>query len=780
MQSRHVSGFTATLLVTSAALCAIRVTGMVEPIARPHAIHREAAVKDSLHGNSRFEGCAVALPCYLHSLTSDDLPIERASQHVSSGFAVDEDLLRLIPTPVTEMALNLLDAVRASTLALAVGGFLSGCGGGGSDEGPTSTDSAAGLSSTYAGASSASSSDGGAAASGTGTDDSVTVASTSAPPSDSTPTLPVSSSSGSTGLQGGGGTKVAARSGAAMNLGLLAYYSAEAPTIDVMKRAGDWLTQCSTANNKNCTGFASGASSWDTKEEAALDLDPNGWVRSLPDSGDGVHKFRSVTTLLGSNNALPPGRYTVRYDGAGTITYSGATKVAGGSSSGRDVLDLKDTANNFYLTITATDPKNYIRNIRVYLPGGACANDLTVFASSAAACTSATGAYVPFESFPASQPWSPDFIQDIKGFRALRFMDWGKTNTTALTSWAQRTPATARTWAGANGAPLEAMLDLANFIGADAWMNVPPHADDDYATQLGKLAAAHLTGVSKLDLEYGNEPWNYSFPASTWMQTQAKTRWAAKVSAGVDAYTLQDNWYALRLVQVCTAAKAAYSGTRCVANSQVANAWITTQILTCPQAAVELGHACAKSIDAVAVAPYFGQYISQAKLRSAVTPWYADADGGLGRLFQEITGTDASGNAATAALAAVGSGASGGSLGQVKGWMVATKAATDAQGVAMWAYEGGQHLLMPPGDSDTRLQALFVAANRDPRMGAAYSRLMGDWQAVGGQTFAYYTHVGAPSIYGMWGLKEGMADNANPKWLAAGRAKAAACTWSGC
>ncbi len=689
------------------------------------------------------------------------------------------------------MAFKLVDAVRASTLVFAVGALLSGCGGGGgADEAATTGTgvSSAGTNpgtdtsisqGTHSADSTTTTSTGDA---GTGTDGAVTVASTNPSTSDADAGVPVSYpvAVASTGAQTGGSTPAAARSGVAMNLGLLAYYSAENPSIDIMKRAGDWLTQCSTAANKDCTGFASGASAWDSKEEAALDLDSDGWVRSLPDSSDTVHKYRSVTTMLGSNNALPAGRYTVRYDGAGTIVYSGATKVAGGSSAGRDQLDLTNTANNFYLTITATDPKNYIRNIRIYLPGGACANDLTVKASSAASCNSSTGAYVPFESFPASQAWNPDFIQDIKGFRALRFMDWGKTNTTLLTAWSQRTPATARTWAGVNGAPLEAMLDLANYVGADAWMNVPPYADDNYAAQLGKLAATHLTGVSKLDLEYGNEPWNYGFAASTWMQTQAKTKWAAKLAAGIDAYTLQDNWYAQRLVQVCTAAKASYSGTRCVANSQVANAWITTQVLTCPQAAAELGHACSKSIDAVAVAPYFGQYISQAKLRSAVTPWYADADGGLGKLFQEITGTDASGSAVTASLATAGSGATGGSLAQVKSWIVATKAAADAQGVAMWAYEGGQHLLMPSGDTDAKLQALFVAANRDPRMGAAYTRLMSDWQAAGGQAFAYYTHVGSPSIYGMWGLKETMADNANPKWAAVLRAKAVTCTWSGC
>ncbi len=804
MASRPVPRLAATLLVALAAWAAIPHPGMVELVARARATApatHSGARSSFTFPDAVSRECIAGFPCFLHSLTYQGRPIDSASQHVSSGFAGDADWLRLIPTSVTDMALNWIATVRASTMAMAIGALVSGCGGGatGDAQATTSgtssssstnsgadTSAASGTTPTQDGATSAAGSDSSAqapgaadASAGTSTASTTTTSTTDSTASGSSDSVVVATASTTPATSSA--LSLAAttpsRSGAALNLSGLDYFSNELPTIDVMKRAGAWLTQC--GGGTNCSGFAAGASSWDTLEESALDVDSSGWIRSLPASGDTAHKYRSVATLLSANGALPLGRYIVRYDGTGSISYGGATKSASSSSAGRDVIDITSTGA-VWLSITATTSGNYLRNIRVYLPGGACANDLTVYAASAAACTSVSGAYVPFEAFPATQIWNPQFLQDIKGFRALRFMDWARTNSATAKTWADRTPPTARTWTGPNGVPIETMLDLANAVQADAWMNVPPYASDDYAFQIGKLAAQHLTGSSKLDLEYANEPWNYAFPATVWMFNQAKAKWPTQVAAGVSAYTLQDSWYGERLAQVCTAAKSGNPGTRCVVNSQAANPWVANQILACPYAAAELGHACAASVDVLAVAPYFGYYLSAAKLRPTVAKWYTDADGGLSKLFQEITGQDASGNAVTPPLSAAGSGATGGALAQAKSWMVGNKAVADSFKLPLWAYEGGQHLVPLTGDTDTALVNLFIAANRDPRMGAAYDTMMANWKAAGGQTFAYFSHVGTPSKYGMWGMKETPTDNTNAKWQSALRARSAGCTWSGC
>jgi hypothetical protein len=700
----------------------------------------------------------------------------------------------------SDMFIEFSRALRTSAYVVTLGSALAACGGGGGGD-STTTASSTSTTSTAADTTATdttetaitvpvSSADDTAAAAAT-TDLSLSpieTSSTSATTTVAESTVTVAAASTVADVTSGtaAATAVSARSGVGMNLGFLTNTSPEIPSIDLMKRAGAWYVGCSLATNVNCKDFTGTARGFDTLEEDKLDVDAQGWIKTLPAAGDTTVKFRYATTILSSGIA-PDGKYIVRYDGTGTITYSGmAKKVVAESTAGRDVVQLTNSSTGgFFLTINATTAGNYLRNIRVYAPGGACANDYTTFAASAADCTAAKGAYVPFESFPATQQWYPPFITDAKGFRTLRFMDWMRTNTNLIADWANRPLPTDRTWAGDNGAPVETMIDLANAAGADPWMNMPTHATDDYVLQFARLAHQRLSTKLTLNLEYSNEPWNYSFIQTNWMKAQAATKWATELSKGANPYTLQYNWYAQRLAQVCSIVKTEFgadaSRVRCIANSQAANSAVTTQMLACTYAASALGKPCGKLIDVLAIAPYFGHYLGLATYRPTVTGWYADADGGLSKVFQEITATDSTGKAITAPLVAAGSKFPTGSLGMSKGWMVATKAVADTYGLPMWAYEGGQHLVPPAGDADTTFLALITSANRDSRMGSAYEQNFADWKAAGGQTFVYYSHVALPGKYGIWGMKERLTDVNNPKWKAVTKVRdASACWWTGC
>lgn len=576
----------------------------------------------------------------------------------------------------------------------------------------------------------------------------------------------------------------APRSGAGMNLGPLDPTSTEFPTIDLMKRAGAWLTQCASWTSATCKDFAAGQSAWDTREESKLSVDAQGWIKSLPANTDTTTKYRYVTTIL-SGGGLPDGKFVVKYDGQGTLTYSGAgAKVANLSAAGRDVVQVTAANGGFFLTINATTPGNYLRNIRVYPPGGACANDYSTYAADATTCGGTKGAYVGFEAFPATKPWYPPFITDVKGFRTLRFMDWMRTNTTTNANWATRSLPTDRTWAGESGVPLETMIDLANDTGTDPWVNIPPYATDDYVHQFARLAHQRLSSTLKLNLEYANEAWNYQFAATNWMLAQAKATWPTPLAQGANPYYLELNWYAQRLAQVCTIAKQEFgadaSRVTCIANTQAAQASMTQQVLACTYAAPALGKPCGKFFDVVAIAPYFGYYIANPTYRPTVKTWYADADGGLTKLFEEINGVGPTGNSMTAPLGAQTKFLAG-ARGMSNAWMVTSKAVATSFGLPLWAYEGGQHLVPPVGDPDTTFLSLIANANRDPRMQTAYQQDMADWKAAGGQTFVYYHHVGTPTKYGMWGAKVNLADNDSPKWKAITQARdGTACWWSGC
>ena len=706
------------------------------------------------------------------------------------------------------MSLNFFDTLRGSTIAIAASALVSACGGGGGSSGNDEATQASSTSTSNSSGSAAvapvstgtdtTSSQGSTSTSSTTTSTDIGTADSSQPgggtattstdPSTDGSTTVATSGSGNASPTSVGSSHVnSSRSSLGMNLGSLDYYSPALPTIDLMKKANPWLTQCNPySSGSTCKNFTGSAGAWDTLEEAKLDLDSDGWPRSLPGANDTTVKYRSVGTVLLSGGWQQAGQYVVRYDGAGSLAYSGVgTKNVAKSTAGRDVVDVVNTnASGLILAITATTPSNYVRNVRVYPPGGACTSDLTTYAASAAACTGATGAFVAFENFPAGSIWHPALLGELKGFRTARFMDWQRTNTSVVTDWSQRTVATARSWNTLAGAPIEQIVSLANAANVDPWVNVPTRATDDYVTQFAQVLHQKLAPNLTVNVEYSNETWNYAFSATHWIYDQAQAAWPAEVAAKTDPYLLQQNWYANRLVHVCSIIKNQFGAdkarVRCVANTQAASTGSATGVLNCTVAAKTLGQACGKSIDVLAIAPYFGGYVGLAKLRPTVANWYTQADGGLGQLFNELMGSEGSASAA-APLLAVGSAAPGGALAQVHGWMTANKAVADKFGIPLWAYEGGQGLAPPGGDTDTSLVTLFIAANRDPRMGVAYAKMLADWQAAGGQTFALFNDVATPSKYGMWGLKENQFDTSSAKWSAVVKVRdTVSCWWSGC
>ena len=131
----------------------------------------------------------------------------------------------------------------------------------------------------------------------------------------------------------------------------------------------------------------------------------------------------------------------------------------------------------------------------------------------------------------------------------------------------------------------------------------------------------------------------------------------------------------------------------------------------------------AQNVDALATAPYFGY---------AVPDTFT-----LDQLFTEIT---------TGGL--VTGGYPGGMIAQVLSYAASDYSVASAAGLPLIAYEGGQSLVAPA--SDTTLQNLYAAANRDPRMGAAYTTFLTGWN-LGGQLFVNYSDVSAYTQWGYWG-----------------------------
>ena len=246
---------------------------------------------------------------------------------------------------------------------------------------------------------------------------------------------PPSVAASATTLPGAGGNST---SPLGTNLQTVNDFSQEWTFVDAFHASRPWISGSATA--------------WD--DGRALATDADGWVTSLQPG-----QVARTVMLWGQGGHYPAGTYIVLYDGAGTLEYSfGATLVS--TQPGRHVLQVNPANDGIGLTITATTPGNYIRNIRVIMPGGICAGEPFRFAADAAACAGA-GAFQSFEANYATIVFHPTFLERTRTYRTLRFMGWGSTSDSTQSVWSDRPKPSDARWT-VKGIPVEVMVDLAN------------------------------------------------------------------------------------------------------------------------------------------------------------------------------------------------------------------------------------------------------------------------------------------------------------------------------
>jgi hypothetical protein len=484
-------------------------------------------------------------------------------------------------------------------------------------------------------------------------------------------------------------------------------------------------------------------------EEQYLDLDSNGYPKTLNAVNEPkAQQFKYVGTLLNRNlpdtpsGPYPAGQYIVLYDGEGTIEYHfDAAQNTALSAPGRDVINVTPSSGGgIYLVITSTDPNhtgNYIRNIRV------------VQSSYEAA-------------LKAGQVFNPAFLAILQNFRALRFMDWLQTNNSPLSSWADRPLMTNAFFGTSTGVPIELAVQLANTVGADAWLHVPHMADNNYITQMANLVHTQLGSKQRVYLEYTNESWNGVFSQTSWIQQQGNAMWPNTPNP----FQNNRDWYGMRVAQMCDIWKTAWGAdagrVTCIMSGQAANNYIAAEALDCPlwTAGVPCsGH----GMGAIAIAPYFGSQ-PYSNNGSFVLPipsaWLSQSDGGLSSLFASMT----SQNDPVIPK--------GGWLGQASGWEVLHTSGLKKYNLPIIAYEAGPGFASFPDGANTALTDLFIKANRDDGMATAYNTYLQQWKANGGELLMVFADVGQYSEYGEWGVLESIMqpvtplDKAPPKWRA--------------
>ena len=482
---------------------------------------------------------------------------------------------------------------------------------------------------------------------------------------------------------------------------------------------------------------------WLTKGQ--IRYDKNGWPISISRGGQVGTRFLNDLPA----GTLPDGEYTVLYDGKGELAYGHDASLVS-HSPGKDVISIRAGADKklrAILLIKQTDAQNPLRNIRILQPGGICSNHPFQRVMSEQQC--AAGQYRSFAAHYTSILFNPDYLDYMKDFKVIRFMNMSGITRNPISQWAKRNTPDKQTWGGKTaerGTPLEVMVALANRLGADPWFCLPHNANNDYIQRYAHYVKQHLDPKLKVYIEYTNEAWNGIFTQSEYVKKKGLAMRLDK-DKGKAGY----KYYSLRSVQIFDMWEQEFGGNQRLV--RVMGAWTPYARLTDMLLSYQDAY---KKTDVLAIAPYFYPKLSSARRARSVTDIF--------KLLYDKQEPY--------------------SIPNVVKLIEAQAKKAQQYGVQLVAYEGGQHLVdWDSRNTNQNPTKLFIQANKSRQMGKAYNDLLNGWKKAGGTLFVHFSAPRSPDWYGSWGTREYLTqpDYLAPKHqsiLAFNRANP--CWWASC
>ncbi len=496
--------------------------------------------------------------------------------------------------------------------------------------------------------------------------------------------------------------------------------------------------------------------------EEGVNYDDNGWPTLIPEG-------KKVYTLILQSlpeGAIPYGRYTVLYDGIGTLAYDGIAKRIEFTAN-KDIIDIRpenSTVNRLILRITETNEDDPIRNIRIIMPGGICEGLPSLRVDNEEEC--AIGQYRAFVDMLEDRNtivFNPDYLRFLKNFRVLRMMNLMETSQHVPRScykfkdeeyeecvlqpmkWDQRTKMDDAVWGGSHrtdetekhGVPIEVLVALANTVHADPWFNLPHNADDEYIEEFAEYVYSELDHNLKAWIEYSNETWNGRFWGAYYVRYQGRLQ---ELDNDKNPFREGFRYYSKRAVEIFKIWEEVFDGPERlvrVAGSYQNSVDLSRNILQYEDAF--------EHIDALAIAPYF-HACSNRQHRDCKNPITVP------KLLPEVTSVDEIFEALENPSDPYGIPAT---LRLIKQQAALTK----NYDIQLVAYEGGQHLAVNWSDKNRskeekeNLGKLFKQANEDPRMGELYLTLLRNWKAEGGTLFNMFNMPQTWHRWGSWGIK---------------------------
>ncbi len=480
------------------------------------------------------------------------------------------------------------------------------------------------------------------------------------------------------------------------------YYTTDFPYIDLMHQAGFGP---STAG-------------------VTLDLDASGWITSLP-AGTSANFAFILANPAGANTAGD--RYLVTYNGGGTFEGAFGANITE-ASSGQFVLTSSAGDGALGFQITSIDPTNYVRDMHIVRED-------------------------QLANFHSDNIWNPQFLEKIENFHTLRFMDMQNTNAVfdgngqvpwpdsthaANIEWADRPLMTDAQWS--KGVPVEAMVQLSNLAGADAWFNMPVNASDDYVRQFATYVRDHLDPGLQVHVEFSNEVWNWGFPQSQY------------ALARDDGFGRWMDWYGARTAQVGriwnevfgespTGGEDVTGRVHVVYNTQAVWKGLETYGLETESWYENGVHVRASDyFDEYAVTGYYNFNTAD---HNVVRSWWGNPDGGfdaaVASLKQEVDGP-------------------------LKDLYIYHAGKAAEHGLVLTTYESGYGEAAPDETADYR--QFLEDVQRQPELYEIEMANYQNFKDAGGGLFMNFGIIGAPAQWGSWSALESVYDETSPRYQA--------------
>lgn len=488
-----------------------------------------------------------------------------------------------------------------------------------------------------------------------------------------------------------------------INLNSYNYYTNAFLFVDVMKSASEMISF-------NLTG----SSSWDSKKIDKIPSDPQGYPLELPYVVDNVPQ--GVRFLI---NDYYKGRYIFLYDGEGEFSFGVPTV----NKFKQTIILLDGKGENRWIDITKSKKSNPVRNIRI-LPED--------------------GQYDP------NNPFTPQFIEGLKSFNCLRFMDFMKINNSKQTSWETRSLPEYYTQGTDNGVAIEYAIQLCNDLKCDAWLCVPHKADDDFIKRYAELVRDTLDPNLKVYIEYSNELWNWGFEQSHYILDNAPgaintyvSEALKNISPSSDTHPEKDAYMIQRTLKIWSEVFSGANKNRLIRIAAVQQAWVdnTRRILTYLFKYDEKGKAVSGKMyqnslgagcDAVSPSGYFGVTEETQKKWASMDPKLVTQEVVFNALEKEYSVNEK--------------------------WSLDTAKYANNWKVAYVVYEGGQGLV-PYQEKDNPDNESLWDAQINPKMFDMYMRLFRDHSSppIECKLFNAYSYVSfRKTKWGSWGHLESL------------------------